>query len=369
MRPRVRRSVDPRLTPDGALYVLRGPDHPDLELGGVPELIARLLRLADGTRTVTDLATDLGLGEDEIGELDSALRALTVAGVLDDAQEAEGALTVEKARRFERQLAYFADTAGSSAGGLDAQRRLDQATVCLLGLGGLGAWVAWALACSGVGTLVGVDCDEVELSNLNRQILYSEADIGAQKADVAATLLTAFSSDLTFDSVNTRLDGPEGVREVIRGADFVVDSLDWPPGKITRWVTEACFAEGTPYMALSQHPPLIRIGPLYVPGETGCYACQEAKYRREYPLFAALEASEQLQAPSATFGPACGVVGTLAANEVVAWITGLYIPTCLGSAALLDLRTFELEREPVIPEPSCATCRGPAQAFGGLAGR
>ena len=357
VRPRLRRSVDPRITEAGTLYVLRGPDQPDLELTGPVDLLQRLLTLADGTRTFDTLADELAPGEAERAELRQLAEALIVEGVLDDAQEEGALLPAGEVDRFGRQLAYFADMAGSAAAAARCQRRLSEATVCLLGLGGLGSWVAWGLACAGVGTLVGVDGDELEVSNLNRQILFSEADLGKSKATAAGAALRAFRGGLCYHGLERTLDGVDAVRSAIRGTDFVLDSLDSPPHKITRWVSEACFAEGIPYLALSQHPPLIRIGPLYVPGETGCYACQEAKYRREYPLFRVLEESKQIRPPSATFGPACGVVGTLAANEVVAWLTGLHPPSCLGNAALLDLRTLSVEREAVEAEPDCRVCR------------
>ena len=359
VRPRLRRSVDPRLTEDGALYILRGPDQADLELGGRPQLLRRLIDLADGTRTVDAIAEELTRTAPDRRELLAAVDSLIAEGVLDDAQCEREMLSAPTARRFERQLAYFADMTGSSREAARAQCRLEDSSVCLLGLGGLGSWVAWGLASAGVGTLVGVDGDEVEASNLNRQILYTEEDIGHKKAAVAGMRLRSFRGALRYRGLERTVDGLEAARAAIRGTDFVVDSLDWPARQITRWVAEACFAEGIPYLALSQHPPMLRIGPLYVPGQTGCFACQEAKYRREFPLYAVLEHSEQLSTPSATFGPACGAVGTLASNEVVAWLTGLHQPACLGSAALVDLRTLEVEREPVEREPGCPVC-GPA---------
>ena len=356
LRPRLRRSVDPRLTEDGTLYILRGPEQADLELAGRPQLLGRLIELSDGTRTLDAIADQLTSAPSERAELVSAVASLIDAGVIDDPRAEEELLAAPTTGRFERQLAYFADMTGSSRGAAEVQSRLEAATVCLLGLGGLGSWVAWGLASAGVGTLVGVDGDEVETTNLNRQILYTEDDIGSMKAVAAGVRLRSFRHALRYRGLQRRIDGVAAVRAAIRGTDFVVDSLDSPPHRITRWVAEACFAERIPYLALSQHPPMLRIGPLYVPGQTGCFLCQEAKYRREFPLYSVLERSEQLSTPSATFGPACGAVGTLASNEVVAWLTGLHPPACLGSAALVDLRTFEVEREPVEPEPGCPVC-------------
>jgi bacteriocin biosynthesis cyclodehydratase domain-containing protein len=107
---------------------------------------------------------------------------------------------------------------------------------------------------------------------------------------------------------------------------------------------------------MTQHPPQARVGPLYVPGETGCFACQERAYRRAYPLYEALERSEQLVAPSATFGPACGLVGVLAANDVIAHLTGIHRPATLGRALIFDLTSFAVEWEAVPRDGDCPVC-------------
>jgi molybdopterin-synthase adenylyltransferase len=359
LRPRLRRSIDPRLTGDGRLYLLRGPDQPDLELGGESRLVADLIRLADGTRTVRAISRELvplGASREDV---EVAIEGLRAEGVLDDADEQDARLGPD-GERFERQLAYFADMAACWPAALETQARLDRATVCVLGLGGLGSWAAWALACAGVGAITGVDGDVVEESNLNRQILYEETDLGRPKAEAAGRRLARFRAALRYRGIEESLAGAEAVRRAIRGADFVIDTLDWPPRLVTRWVAEACFGEGIPYIALSQHPPLIRVGPLYVPGETGCFACQELGYEESYPLYGTLASSEPIRPPSATFGPACGATGALASNEAVAWLTGLHPPSTIGSAAILDLRTLRIEREPVDRKPTCELCGGPA---------
>lgn len=358
VRPRLRRSVDPRLTIDGRAYLLRGPEHEDLELEGDPSELGGLLRLADGSRTVAALHEALAArGHDlPLAAVDAAVQDLVAVGVLDDAAEEAHHLDARERERYQRQLAYFADLLGSARDAARAERRLIDSRVCILGLGGLGSWAAWALACAGVRSIVGVDCDRLELSNLNRQVLYGEADIGRWKADAAGEALRRFDLHVDYTPVRERLDSPDAVARVVADADLVLDSLDTPPLLITRWVNAACFARGVPVLAMSQHPPKLRIGPLYVPGGTGCFACQEAGYRERYPLYDVLERSEQVVPPSATFGPACGAVGTLAANEAVAHLAGLHEPATLGSALIYDLRSGDVERERVPARRECRIC-------------
>lgn len=353
MRPRLKRSVDARLTADGTLYLLRGPGQPELAIRGDGPRAARLMRLLDGSRSLDEVVVALeGAGDNTR----AAVAALVGAGAIDDAAEDLEHLSAHDAERFERQLAFYGDVLPPGDHPARAQARLRGATVCLLGVGGLGSWVAYALGCSGIGRLIGVDGDRVELSNLNRQVLFGEDDIGRFKALAAGRPLTALDRRLTFEPVVRTLDSAAAVGEVIAGADVVVSTVDHPPHLISRWVDTACFAAGIPYVAMSQHPPKVRVGPTYIPGQTGCFACQERAYRRDYPLYAQLEAAEQVRPPSATYGPACAVVGALAAGEVVRLLAGLGAPETIGNALIFDLHTFALEREPVPRDAGCPVC-------------
>jgi bacteriocin biosynthesis cyclodehydratase domain-containing protein len=119
----------------------------------------------------------------------------------------------------------------------------------------------------------------------------------------------------------------------------------------------ACFEMGVPYLAMSHFPPIARIGPLYVPGVTGCFACQEIAYRREYLLFdVAIERRRGQPSPAPTLGPACGVTAGLVATEVMHFLTGVSEPQTPGKGYALDLRTMAFETYEVTPEPDCPVC-------------
>jgi bacteriocin biosynthesis cyclodehydratase domain-containing protein len=108
---------------------------------------------------------------------------------------------------------------------------------------------------------------------------------------------------------------------------------------------------------MSHFPPIARVGPLYVPGWTGCFACQEIGYRRTYPLFdVAIEQQRGQEFPAATLGPACGLIGGQIGLDVMHYLTGLAQPSTLGCGHIYDLRTMDVEREPVVPEPDCPVC-------------
>ncbi|MFL5898551.1 MAG: TOMM precursor leader peptide-binding protein [Solirubrobacterales bacterium] len=349
-RPRLKRTTEQIETPEGDVYLLRPTDENDIRIEKPDAGEQRLLAAIDGEHTLEQLQKEFG--RDNVDDVISQLQQLQVVeDAADDERLAPGEL-----ERFDRQLRYFSDIGGERTPA-ECQERLREAKIAVLGVGGLGGWSAWALACTGVGEMWLIDGDVVEISNLNRQILYTEADLGLPKVERAAARLGAFNSGMRITTDNRRLESQADIAEFIAGSDVVIDAADWPAHDIERWCNSACFEAGVPYITMSHFPPIARVGPLYVPGETGCYACQEIGYRREYPLFdVAVEQRRAKPSPAATLGPACGLIGGQVALEVLHLLTGLAEPSTMGVAHIYDLRTMEVKREAVVPEPDCPVC-------------
>jgi bacteriocin biosynthesis cyclodehydratase domain-containing protein len=349
-RPRIKRTTESVVSPEGDLYLLRPSSDGDIRIEKPSEEDQRLLAALDGEHTTEELGEEFGA--EAVADLIAQLQELEV---LEDAADDE-LLDPGELARFDRQLRYFSDIGGERTPS-ECQERLREAKVAVLGVGGLGGWAAWALACCGIGEMWLVDGDRVEVSNLNRQILYTEADIGLLKVEVAAARLRAFNSSARITATARRLESEVEIADFIAGADVVIDAADWPAHDIERWCNAACFEAGIPYITMSHFPPIARVGPLYVPGVTGCFACQETAYRREYPLFdVAVDQRRAKPSPAATLGPACGLIGGQVGMEVMHLLTGLAEPATLGVAHIYDLRTMELKPEKVVPEPGCPVC-------------
>jgi molybdopterin-synthase adenylyltransferase len=350
-RPRIKRTTEEIETPDGDVYLLRPSADNDIRIEKPDEEERRLLAAIDGERTVEELRTEFGAKE-----VDDLIAQLQELEVVEDAYDDERVPPAEL-ERFDRQLRYFSDIGTAGLSPSECQERLREAKVAVLGVGGLGGWAAWALACCGVGEMWLIDGDRVETSNLNRQILYTEADVGLLKVECAAARLRAFNSSAQITATARRLESEAEIAEFIAGSDVVIDAADWPAHDIERWCNSASFEAGIPYITMSHFPPIARVGPLYVPGKTGCFACQETAYRREYPLFdIAVEQRRAKPSPAATLGPACGLIGGQVGLEVMHLLTGLSTPSTQGIAHLYDLRTMEVKREPVVQEPDCPVC-------------
>jgi bacteriocin biosynthesis cyclodehydratase domain-containing protein len=358
-RPRLKSTIE--IVGDGdRLVLLRGGHRDgDVALDGDPRVLVELLTLLDGTRGPAEILDALRASVApalEAGDLGEALEALTADGLIEDATDDARHLDAAGLERYDRQLRYFGDLAGAGVPRAAAQARLEAATVAVLGLGGLGGMAATMLTVCGVGTIVGVDHDVVELSNLARQVLYGQDDLGRLKVEAAANRLSQLNARSHFRGIAQRLDSNAAVADAIAGADFVVAAVDWPADRISGWVNDACWAAGIPYVGMSQHPPLVRVGPTYLPGATGCLTCQEAAYRRRFPLFDAARAAISNDSPAATYAPACGLIGSLVANEAIAHITGFAPVACLGRSTVIDLTTLEVTHEQVPRDPDCRIC-------------
>jgi bacteriocin biosynthesis cyclodehydratase domain-containing protein len=351
LRPRIKRTTEPVETPDGDMFLMRPSAGGDIRIEQPNQEQRELLEALDGSHTVEQLQARFG--EQEVGDLLAQLGELEV---IEDAADDERVPEPERAR-FDRQLRYFSDIGSGDLTPSECQRRLREAKVAVLGVGGLGGSAAMWLASVGIGEMWLIDGDRVEPSNLNRQVLYTEADIGLLKVEAVTRRLRAFYPAMRVSPEARRLESEADIGAFIAGADVVVDAADWPAHEIERWCNAACFAAGIPFITMSHFPPIARVGPLYVPGRTGCYVCQEAAYRREYPLFdVAVEQRRAKASPAATLGPACGMIGGHVGLDVMHLLTGLAEPSTLGVAHISDLRTMEVQRDPVVPEPGCPVC-------------
>ncbi len=356
-RPRLRRTIERFPAPDGTLYLLRAGAGDDLALPDLDPSQRALVDGLDGTRSPEELAAlHPALTP---GDVSATVEQLAELGLVEDAAADGDWLSGAEQTRYDRQLEYFGELVGGSESRAACQARLREARVVVIGLGGLGAWALWALAAAGVGELAGVDGDVVELSNLNRQTLYRERDLGQPKALATARTVAEFNSAISFEAIDRRLESPAEVASVVGGADFVIEAADWPPYRLSRWINACCAAAGVAHIGASQFPPVIRVGPTFTPGRPGCLACVEESARGRDPLFDELAAwRERSDTLAATFAPACALIGGILSGDAIHHLTGLAEPATLGASLVIDIRTLAVRRLPVEPVADCPVCSG-----------
>lgn len=213
--------------------------------------------------------------------------------------------------------------------GAEGQQRLLRSAVLLVGLGGLGSAVAPALAAAGVGRLGLADPDTVSESNLQRQTLYTERQIGLPKCEAARERLAALSSHTHFD-LHAEGITPENARRIIAGYDLVIDCCDNFP---TRYLLDdVCAACGKPWI----HGAIGAFG-----GMVTVFNHRRAKrYAELYPDREALCAREQ--AAQGVVGSVPAVVGALEASEAFK-ILARFGEVLDGRLFTIDLKTMHTE--------------------------
>jgi molybdopterin/thiamine biosynthesis adenylyltransferase len=346
-RFRLRASVEP-LAVGSDLYLVRAGDD-DLVIRNAGDADRALLELlARQSMTIAELEDSLSLGP---GDVRDKLDALEAAGAL--AQPCSSPpLDPEDADRYSRQLPYLAEHGDAH----ELQRRLARARVVVLGCGGLGSWALASLAAAGVRHLRLVDHDAVEPSNLNRQAIFGRADVGVAKVEAAAGWLRAFDERIEVEPVAARADGVDTLRALVADADALVLTADEPPYELGRWANAACLEAGVPFITGGQLPPVIRAGPLYVPGRTACFACHETALRsRSIAYDRYVERARTHPSRAATLGPTSAIVGSLLALDLMHHLIGVE-PATAGTAITFDIRTLRVRREPVPRDPACPAC-------------
>jgi bacteriocin biosynthesis cyclodehydratase domain-containing protein len=350
-RYRLRPSVEPFVDRHGTLCLVR-PGGQDVVVRRPEDAdVALVRRLRDGWLTVDELARGLRVDHAVIvSKLESLVGAdLVVVETTPTAPPLPG----EEAERFSRQLPYLAEYGDE----VRLQRRLRDSAVVVIGCGGLGTWAIATLACIGVGRVTLVDHDHVALSNLNRQILYARSDLGMAKVDVAARWARSFDPAIRVDTVARAIASADDVTALVASADALVLAADSPPYEIGRWVNAACVDARLPFIVAGQLPPLLKIGPTYMPGDGPCFSCHERALAREslaYEDYVAFRTVEPVTAP--TLGPASCVVGGLMGMELLHLLTGR-APATKGAAVLIDMRTLTVRHERFDRDPECRACK------------
>jgi len=240
-------------------------------------------------------------------------------------------LTTDERKRYDRQIMI-------RGLGEDGQEKLKQAKVIIAGGGGLGSPAAIYLAAAGVGTIRIVDHDSVDISNLNRQVLHWDKDIGRKKVDSAAEKLRQLNGGIKIDAVEGTIS-EANINQLVAGFDLIVDAMDNLP---TRYLLNKA--------AIENHIPFVH-GAVYglegramtiIPGKTACLRC----------VYRGLIPEEKFP----VIGVTPAVIGCIQATEAIKYIAG--IGRLLTNRLLvydgLNMKFTELV---VKKDPDCEHCR------------
>ncbi len=256
------------------------------------------------------------------------------------------ALTDQQLERYSRHITL-------KEIGVRGQKKLLAAKVLIIGAGGLGAPAAMYLAAAGVGTIGIADCDNVELSNLQRQIIHTTDDVGKSKVQSAAESIKALNPDVTAVTYREYVSS-KNIVDMIADYDFIIDGADNFPTKFL--INDACVLGRKPFC----HAGILRFeGQLmtYVPGKGPCYRCI---FEAPPPRGAVPSCRE-----AGVIGAMAGIIGSMQALEAVKYITGQG-ELLTGSMLVFDGLKMEWHKAKLPKRvPTCPIC-GEDPAITGL---
>lgn len=223
------------------------------------------------------------------------------------------------------------------------QERLNDSRVLIIGLGGLGSPVSMYLASAGVGHLVVVDFDKVDISNLQRQIVHTTNDIGRAKIESAKDHLSAINPEITIECIDHALDGDELYSEAEK-ADIIVDASD-------NFQTRFALNE----VSVKTKTPLISGAAIRFEGQitvfnptdenSPCYRC----------LYNEDAAAGETCTANGVIAPLLGIIGSIQANETLKLLMGIG-ETLQGKLLLLDSLHMDINIARLKKDPACPVC-------------
>ena len=230
--------------------------------------------------------------------------------------------------------------------GIEGQERFLKARALIVGAGGLGSPAAMYLAAAGVGQLVLVDDDEVDLTNLQRQIAHTTARVGRLKVESAQVALEALNPEVQVTALAVRLFDDEVLREQVAAADVVLDCTDNFATRVM--LNRACHALSRPLVsgAAIRFEGQVSVFDLRHDGSP-CYACLFPESAEEAEIISC--------ATMGVFSPLVGIVGSVQAAEALKVLAGIGEPL-VGRLLRIDALHMDWRSVGVRKDPHCPVC-------------
>jgi len=260
--------------------------------------------------------------------------------------------------RFSRQELFWAlHRKEGNAFAERAEGILKSSKITLLGLGGLGSHILCNLAYVGLGKIKCVDFDRVKISNLNRQILYREKDVGSLKTEAAEKNIRETNSCTEYEFINRKITAEKDIVDVLGDSDLVLLAADSPREKIFAWMNAAAFKTGVPVLfSLGFSSRFIRLGPLVVPNRTVCFQCSMPDMGRDGddPVVSFINQRHR----HGSVAPYLSIVAGMMVLEALKHLTG-YVDCRLYNRRIhFDVTNYTCVTESIVPRKGCCFCGG-----------
>ena len=265
--------------------------------------------------------------------------------MLKECMESESVLSEYQKMKYSKQISSLNSLKGIE--GINAeeiQKKICDSTVCIVGIGGTGSYLALALAMIGVEHLILIDFDVVELSNTSRQVLYDELDVGKYKIDVAKKKLQRYNKNLKIDIYNVNIKSIDDLSFLNQFCiDLLVLCADTPRGEIQYIVDKVTNRNSIPWFCYGplMHSKII-VGPMIIPGRTKSY---EEIFPRDLGSFTGRVVEINKNFKAFICDPYNGFASQFAAIEVMKYLSGVREPSIVNRKYYIDTDSWSIEYE------------------------
>ncbi|HEM3618037.1 TPA: ThiF family adenylyltransferase [Streptococcus suis] len=332
-----------------------------LEVTDPSGLVYEILCNCNGSNTIEDIYIKIkhkykDLRIEEVTEIIDSLSSYPL--ILEDyATTIESSLTPREIERHSRTMNFLSNFDYLGTEKVNYMKKIINSNVLIIGLGGVGSSLAMNLAALGVQRLYGVDFDKVDLSNLNRQLLYSESDVGSLKSEAAKEKLDKFDSSIQFTTFQLEITCTEDVERLIKefNIDFVFCAADQPSIWIYKWINEACHNTQTAWI-YGGNSEASSYFQTIIPNETSCFNCRELNLK-QFSAEGYFKYSEVKKHGYATQNNCLAATSSCITSfmifDFIRYITKFESPRVVNQLFTLDYRDYTISYLPVEKNQMC----------------
>jgi len=226
---------------------------------------------------------------------------------------------------------------------IEGQQKINDSTILIIGMGGLGSPTALYLAATGVGHIIIADFDQVELSNLQRQIIHSTSDIGDDKVNSAKSKLLELNPNITVTVVNEIMHS-DNLASLIQDVDIVLDGTDNFESRFE--INKAC---------VEHHKPLISAAVIRFEGQISVFKGYEVEQPCYQCLYSEQGDGRESCVENGVLAPVAGLVGTIQALQAIKVLLGLGEQLC-GELLLIDGLDLSFRKVKIVKDSECPIC-------------
>ncbi|ANC76650.1 hypothetical protein ABE65_007490 [Fictibacillus phosphorivorans] len=353
MKPKFKNIYKPIVRIDNKIRI--GFESEALEIEDEDLSVEKFIHSLDGNKSIEELSQTLNITVDEVID---GISALDEYLLLEDADTISN-LNMNQQERYRANLNYFSFHSNLHTPSESFQRKLNGSTVAILGIGG-SSLISASLAGMGVGKIIGLDYDTVELSNLNRQFLYSEDDLGKLKTIAAEERLKKINKEIEIEMHNMKVTNAKDLLSIIDRADVVINAIDQPPITSSRWVNSACVHLNKTYLQGGVTNTRVVLQKIVPSGSCfDCYLIQSIKSVEGFDKQILSASTHNFSGRNTAYAPNIALMGSLFSTEISKHILSLNEREESFTADINNFDGIDYKKFPILKATNCPTCSNP----------